>query len=143
MKRRQFLKSLGVLGAAMSTPAIFNNAAFIKSAQSAAIQSTLDDAGFSMPARLPQIINIFLYGGPSELAGNLTNIAEINAASQNPYTTISPNILKFTNDLTGGGQITNHGFWLDAGGQAMEDMITSRDMSVYRTINRRKDNTLK
>ena len=141
MKRRQFLKSLGVLGAAMSTPAIFNNTAFIKSAQSAAIQSTLDAAGFSLPARLPQIINIFLYGGPSELAGNLTNIAEINAASQNPYTAISPNILKFTNDSTG-GQITSRGFWLDAGGQAMEDMIASGDMSVYRTINRRKDNTL-
>ena len=141
MKRRQFIKSLGVLGAAMSAPVIFKHSAFIRSAGAAAIQSKLDAAGFVMPSRLPQIINVFLYGGPSELAGNLTNIAEINAASQNPYTTASPNILKFTNDASG-GQITRHGFWQDAGGQAMEDMLASGDMSVYRTINRRKDNTL-
>ena len=141
MNRRQFVKSMGMLGAAIATPVIFSDITFIKRAKAAAIQSTLDAAGFVVPARLPQIINVFLYGGASELAGNLTNIAEINAASQNPYTVVSPNILKTTVDPTG-GQITRNGFWLDAGGQAMEDMLADKDMSVYRTINRRKDNTL-
>ena len=141
MNRRQFIKSLGVLGAAISTPVIFNNSAFIRHANAAAIQSTLDAAGFIRPLRFPQIINVFLYGGPSELAGNLTNIAEINAASQNPYTTVSPNILRLANDPEG-GQITRNGFWQDAGGLEMEDMLAAGDMSVYRTINRRKNNTL-
>lgn len=141
MRRRNFIRSLGVLGAAMAAPNVFNCPAFIKTAKAAAVQNVIDQAGFVSPGRFPQVINVFLYGGPSELAGNLTNIAEINSASQNPYTMISPNILKLTNDPAG-GQITPRGFWQDAGGQAMEDMITSGDMSIYRTINRRKDNTL-
>ncbi|MBI3188339.1 MAG: DUF1501 domain-containing protein [Gammaproteobacteria bacterium] len=141
MKRRQFIQAFGALGALASVPNIFHNQSFIRSAHAALTQSMIDTAGFVAPARLPQIINVFLYGGPSELAGNLTNIADINANSQNPYTVVSPNILKLSNDVTG-GQITRHGFWLDAGGQAMEDMLATGDMTIYRTINRRKDNTL-
>lgn len=141
MKRRQFIQAFGALGALATMPSLFNNDVFVRSARAAATQSVIDSAGFIAPARLPQIINVFLYGGPSELAGNLTNIVDINVNSQTPYTTVSPNILKLTNDPTG-GQITRNGFWLDAGGQAMEDMLAAGDMTVYRTINRRKDNTL-
>ena len=44
-------------------------------------------------------------------------------------------------DPTAAGQITPNGFWKDAGGLAMEEMLGTSDLSVYRTINRRKANT--
>ena len=143
MKRRNFIKSMGALGAIVSAPTIFHNEAFIKQAKAAA---AINEANFVPPAVLPQVINVFLYGGPSELAGNLTNIDDIHANSQNPYTAATnaggagPEILRFTNDPNG-GEITQNGFWFSAGGEAMEDMLASGDLSVYRTINRRKENT--
>ena len=137
MKRRNFIKSMGALGATVAAPTIFHNSRFIKSVQAAPL---INDANFVAPAVLPQVINIFLYGGPSELAGNLTNIDDINANSQNPYTAVEPDIL--LQDNPGGtGQITQNGFWRDAGGSQMEDMLASGDLTVYRTINRRKNNT--
>jgi hypothetical protein len=81
---------------------------------------------------MPQIIHIFLYGGPSELAGNLTNMADIAANSQNPYpAAIDPN--------SSGSDITPNMFWGSAGGQIMEQLLAGGDMSLYRTINRNKD----
>jgi hypothetical protein len=83
---------------------------------------------------MPQIINIFLYGGPSELAGNLTNIVDINANSQNSYpSSLDPD--NVDND------ITPNNFWGAAGGSAMENLLASGDMSLYRTINRLKDDS--
>ncbi len=83
---------------------------------------------------MPKIIHVFLYGGPSELAGNLSNISEITANSQNPYpSAIDPN--------NGGDDITPNAFWGAAGGNIMESLLASGDMSVYRTINRIKDDT--
>ncbi|MCW9013251.1 MAG: DUF1501 domain-containing protein [Gammaproteobacteria bacterium] len=137
MKRRNFIKSMGALGATVAAPSIFHNSSFIKSANAA---PAINEANFVAPAVLPQVINIFLYGGPSELAGNLTNIGDINANSQNPYTAVETDIL--LEDNPGGtGQITRNGFWRDAGGSQMEDMLAAGDLTVYRTINRRKNNT--
>jgi hypothetical protein len=83
---------------------------------------------------IPQIIHIFLYGGPSELAGNLTNIAEIAVNSQNPYpASLNPN--NANND------ITLNNFWGSAGGSNMEEMLANGEMSLYRTINRIKDDS--
>jgi hypothetical protein len=83
---------------------------------------------------IPQIIHIFLYGGPSELAGNLTNIAEIAVNSQNPYpASLNPN--NANND------ITPNKFWGSAGGSIMEAMLAGDEMSLYRTINRIKDDS--
>lgn len=96
----------------------------------------LETADFSLPQNLPQVINIFLYGGASELAGNLSNIDEIAALSQNQY---PAELLQFFNGES--GEITRNGFWRSAGGDAMEDMLASGDMTIYRTINRRKNNT--
>ena len=81
MKRRIFIKSVGALGVTAAAPSIFTNQNFIKNAKAAA---SINDANLTVPARLPQVINIFLYGGPSELAANLTNIVDINANSQKP-----------------------------------------------------------
>jgi len=140
MKRRKFIKSMGALGATLAAPSVFNNSAFIKRASAAGV---VQDANFVAPAVLPQVINIFLYGGPSELSANLTNIDDISANSQNPYEGVRGDILMNMDPLdpTAPGQITPNGFWKDAGGLAMEDMLASSDLSVYRTINRRKDNT--
>ncbi len=153
MKRRQFIQSAGAFAVSAVAPSLFTQERFIKQAKAAAV---IDEPGFFVaPARLPQVINVFLYGGPSELAGNLTNIAEINATSQNPYTAAinaggaGEAILRLDDDPMNPGQITRHGFWKDAGGTAMEDMLTGNGLgdagnemlSVYRTINRRKENT--
>lgn len=147
MKRRGFIKSMGALGATMAAPQIFTNQGFIKKAHAVA---SVQDANVIFPDVRPQVINIFMYGGPSELAGNLTNIDDITANSQNPY----PGGVVTTND-TAGGKITPNGFWGEddgvfdpnpnnhngAGGGEMEAMLAEGHMSVYRTINRLKANT--
>lgn len=162
MKRRRFIKSVGALGVTAAAPSIFTNQNFIKNAKAAA---SVNDANLIVPARLPQVINIFLYGGPSELAGNLINIVDINANSQNPYNAArnaggAGSGILLLDDVGGDpaleatGQITSHGFWRNAGGTAMEDMLIGNGfgasgaddpaeamLSVYRTINRQKNNT--
>ena len=132
MNRRAFIKSAGALGFATMAPSLFTRNGLISQASA---MPAFEEINYALPNVLPQVINVFLYGGPSELAGNLTNIAEINANSQNSY---PADMLQLAAD---DGQITPHGFWRDAGGDAMEDMLAAGDMSVYRTINRRKDNT--
>jgi uncharacterized protein (DUF1501 family) len=124
--RRQFLKTAGICGLSLALPP------FIwKQEVQAALPDTLE---YTAPAMIPQIIHIFLYGGPSELAGNLTNIAEISANSQNPYpTSLNPN--NANND------ITPNNFWGSAGGSIMEAMLANGEMSLYRTINRIKDDS--
>ena len=109
------------------------------------------------PPVMPQVINIFLYGGPSELSGNLTNIQEIEDNSQNSYAAgFGGNILLNDVDGTGAnGWITKNGFWrgtartndnfhLDnngAGGRAMQFMLDNGHMSVYRTLFKKLDGT--
>ncbi len=148
MKRRRFIQSMGALGYTMTFPQFFGSQAFIKSANAA---TAINEANVVFPATRPQVINIFMYGGPSELAGNLTNIDDINANSQNSY----PADVLAQNNLATGGKITPNGFWGEAdgvmdpnpnnhngaGGFEMEDMIANGDMAIYRTINRLKDNT--
>ena len=124
--RRQFLKTAGICGLSLALPP------FIwKQEVQAALPDTLE---YAAPAMIPQIIHIFLYGGPSELAGNLTNIAEITVNSQNPYpASLNPN--NADND------ITPNKFWGSAGGSIMEAMLAGDEMSLYRTINRIKDDS--
>ena len=132
MKRRDFLKKSSLLGLSASAPSLFGLPGLIGQANAMAM---LGNAEYQMPAVMPQVINVFLYGGPSELAGNLTNIHQIDANSQTSY---PAGLLDTVNN---GSQITANGFWADAGGLVMEDMLAAGDMSVYRTINRRKNNT--
>ncbi len=145
MKRRQFFRSLSALGATMVAPQFFTNQEFIKKAH-----ASVAGANVVFPNVRPQVINIFMYGGASELAGNLTNIGDITANSQNPY----PDSVVTTNDMAG-GQITPNGFWGEidgvfnpnpanhngAGGSEMEALLANGHMSIYRTINRIKVNT--
>ena len=124
--RRQFLKTSGFVGLSLMLPPFFGG--------QNATSAILDDINYVPPSVMPQVINIFLYGGPSELAGNLTNIEDINANSQNSY----PSSLDPNNEEK---DITSNKFWGAAGGGAMENLLANGDMSLYRTINRLKDDS--
>jgi len=126
MNRRHFLMKSSAFTMAAAAPSFLQMPGLINQAAAA----TLEQANYVLPTRMPQVINLFLYGGASELAGNLTNIEQIDAASQNRYPS---ELLAAVNGDE--GQVTQNGFWRSAGGTAMEDMLASGDMSVYRTIN--------
>ncbi len=130
LDRRAFLKAAGVAGAALALPLGLERIL----SRALAAPLPLDLMIYQPPAVVPQVIHIFLYGGPSELAGNLTNIGEINANSQNPYPTqLDPNNANTV--------VTPNGFWSTAGGGAMETMLAAGDLSVYRSMNRIKDDS--
>lgn len=155
MNKRSFLKSIAALGGSALLPSSINPLAMYKTASAAVNYSSVT---VNPPAVMPQVINIFLYGGPSELSGNLTNIQDIENNSQNSYAAgFGSRILNF--DTTGDGQsgwITKNGFWrgtqrtdggnthLDnngAGGRAMQFLLDNNHMSVYRTLFKRLDGT--
>ena len=69
-----------------------------------------------------QTLIIYLYGGASQLAGNLSNIEEIKTLSQNSY-----------DNYFRGITTTPKGFWQEAGGSAMESLIDSGDMTIFRS----------
>ena len=137
MKRRTFIKSMGAVSASAFMPSAFKLSTMYKNA-SAAVNYA--GTNVSAPAIMPQVINIFLYGGPSELAGNLTNIVDINNNSQNLYDTngVFPGITEFQSN---GGLITPNGFWSGAGGDEMQSMLDRGQLSVYRTLMKRIDGT--
>ncbi len=153
MNKRNFLKSIAALGGSALLPSSMNPLAMYKTASAAVDYSA---ATVLAPAVMPQVINIFLYGGPSELSGNLTNIVDIDANSQNSYAAAFGGRI-LTNDTDGlatNGFITKNGFWrgtpnnnnphLDdngAGGRAMQFMVDNNYMSVYRTLMKRLDGT--
>lgn len=133
MNRRDFIKSAAVFSTAVVMPSLF-----WKRHASAALPEGLI---YAPQAVTSQFINIFLYGGPSELAGNLTNMEEINLNSQNPY---PPYLIPGVQNSV----VTKNFFWgsdssgnNSAGGEIMEELVASGDMSVYRTINRIKDDS--
>ncbi len=126
INRRQFLKTTGMLGLSSMLPLTFW--------KGIARAELPDSIQYVPPTVMPQVITIFLYGGPSELAGNLSNIEDINANSQNPY----PSSLDPANE---DNDITPNKFWGNAGGLIMEDLLAKGQMSIYRTINRIKDDS--
>lgn len=143
MERRQFLKHLGVLGGACTAASMLGYRGLVSPSMAAlntgnANNVILNEVNYVRPTVLPQVIHIFLYGGPSELAGNLTNIEDINANSQNPYpANLDPNnanTIITPNNFWGGG---NNG----AGGEIMENLIASGDMTIYRTLHRVKEDS--
>ena len=159
MNKRNFLKSVAALGGSALLPSSINPLAMYKTASAAVNYS---GANVVAPAVMPQVINVFLYGGPSELSGNLTNIADIENNSQNSYAAaFGGGILRLENDIDGNGNngfITRNGFWrgtpntnnspnnlhLDvngAGGRAMQFMLDNKHMSVYRTLFKELDGT--
>ena len=140
MNRRMFLKGLAAAGMSAFAPSLTSLRGLYPAAH-----AMVDYQGVSViaPSVMPQVINIFLYGGPSELSGNLTNIVEINDNSQNSYTGRFGNeILQNDVDGTGNnGLITRNGFWRGAGGTHMQYMLDQGMMSVYRTIHKVKNPT--
>jgi len=157
MKRRTFIKSMGAVSASAFMPSAFKLSTMYKNASAA-----VDYAGTTVtaPNVMPQVINIFLYGGPSELSGNLTNIQDIHDNSQNSYTNaFGADILNFdtsgNSNINVDGFITRHGFWRGdpdvnnddafdangAGGRYMQSMLERGQMSVYRTLMKRIDGT--
>lgn len=115
ISRRSFLKGVGVLGISAVLPYNVN-------------ASDLNYSQINFDSTLyahnnAQTIIIYLYGGPSELGGNLTNMEQINTESQNPYPL---NIMTPT---------TNH-CWTEAGGDIMESLLANEDMNLFRTCYR-------
>ncbi len=130
MNRREFLKSASALGFMLAHPGMV----FASEMKLRELVHTIQgQVNYQKPSVWPiKWISIFLYGGPSELAGNLTNIEDIDANSQNPY----PDYLV---PSRGGSNVTKNFFWANAGGNDMESLIASGNMSIYRTIHRIKD----
>ena len=84
MKRRDFLKYASSVASTSVVPVGLSMNLLAQRAYAASpVYSNVEVAA---PTVMPQVINIFMYGGASELAGNLSNIAEINMHSQNDYT---------------------------------------------------------
>jgi len=118
INRRTFLKGVGALGISAVLP-YSANAADLDYEQINFDPDIYTDNN-------AQTIIVYLYGGPSELAGNLTNMTEINAQSQNPYP---------LNEITA---TANH-FWEEAGGNTMEFLLSNEKMNLFRTCYRTVD----
>ncbi len=147
MQRRNFLKLASAMAATRVVPVAFGMTALAQRAYAAS--PNYSGVTVTPPSVMPQVINIHMYGGASELAGNLSNIVDININSMNDYSAnnaFGSGILTAAEDNDpalrfNGGQVTANGFWKAAGGTHMEDMILSRDMTVYRTIFKQKSPT--
>jgi hypothetical protein len=114
MKRRNFIKlSLAACGSLVLP--VTSNAAAFDYTKVAFDKSVYENNN-------AQVIMIFLYGGASQLAGNMTNIDEIKQKSQTDYDSYFRGITLTAND-----------FWQEAGGTYLEDMIANEDMSLFRT----------
>lgn len=152
MNRRTFLKILAAAGIAPVMPQVGSLSSMYKKANAAIDYSAIN---IQPPFIMPQVINLFLYGGPSELAGNLSNIDTINQQSETRYTDFFSGILEQQGTGPGGrGSITPDGFWgsnavpdrtdadsLGAGGDDMQFLVDRGHMSVYRTMMSRKNNS--
>ena len=114
MNRRNFLKTTSAVTAALLLPG---------KAEAAPVDFTqvqFDETLYN--ANNAQTIIVFLYGGPSMLGGNLTNLEEIALNSQSDY-----------NYFEGRMHITENTLWQEAGGTAMEEMLANGDMNLFRT----------
>ncbi len=114
MKRRNFIKLSLATGTALLAPSL-------SSATDVDIFGVRFNAS-TYHSNAAQTIMIFLYGGPSELSGNITNIQEIKKASQSNYDSYFRGITPTANN-----------FWKEAGGTFMETLLANGDLNVFRT----------
>lgn len=113
MKRRNFIKLSLAVGAGILLPD------FVFSEEIDFSKITFSSGVHS--ANNAQTIIVYLYGGASQLAGNLTNMTEIAAASESNY--------NYFGDMTA----TTNNFWKEAGGEHLEKLIADGDMTIFRT----------
>lgn len=114
MKRRTFIK----LSLVLSSYALVPQFTYASTLDLSKI-SFSDDIANNNAA---QTLIVYLYGGASQLAGNLTNIDEIKELSQSNYDAYFGSITK-----------TKNNFWKEAGGEVLESLIESGDITVFRS----------
>jgi len=95
--------------------------ASILAPRSVSASTNFTHINYTAPNQNVQTILIFLYGGASQLNANLSNLTEIEAKSQNSY-------YDYFGDITP----TSRGFWKEAGGDALEEMVDNGDMTLFR-----------
>jgi hypothetical protein len=113
MKRREFIKLSLLAGSAVFLPE------FSYSESMNVNKITFSSSVYT--ENKAQTLIIFMYGGASQLAGNLTNLQEIENASESDY------------DYFRGITVTNNACWEEAGGTHMEELMSNGDMSIFRT----------
>jgi hypothetical protein len=113
MKRRSAIKIFLAIGSAVLLPE-FTYASELD-------LSKIEFSSEEYSDNKAQTIIIFMYGGASQLSGNLTNIDEIEKYSQSSYSYFR-GLTKTTNNC-----------WQEAGGSYMEDMLNDGDMTIFRT----------
>jgi len=112
MKRRDFIKLSTLSCSALLLPDFLQAKEF-----------NLSDINFSkatFDGNEAQTIIINMYGGASQLSGNITNIDEIEQNSQSSYS--------YFRSITK----TENGCWKEAGGDYMEKLLADGDMTLYR-----------
>jgi uncharacterized protein (DUF1501 family) len=124
MKRRDFLKLSAITASSIFMPSSVFGAGEENMSFDYSVFDSVNFNSDNITNHSPQILAIFLAGGSSQLAGNLTNFTDIKRLSESSY----PNI-----------DITENGFWNDAGGEQMEEMLANNKLSVVRTIFRSED----
>ena len=112
MERRKFIKLSLAAGAAILLPD-FTYAANLDVSQ-------INFSSGDYAVNNAQTIMIFMYGGASQLAGNISNIEEIENKSQSSY------------DYFRGVTKTVNGCWQEAGGIDMETLMDNGDMTLFR-----------
>ena len=114
MQRRNFIKLSLVACASLMLP---------KSSYAADVDfNQIGFDGAVHTTNSAQTIMIYMYGGASSLAGNLSNIDEIKSESQSDYDNYFRGITPTVNNC-----------WQEAGGAHMEDMIAAGDMTLFRS----------
>jgi len=114
MKRRDFIKLSLASGSAILAPSFGYSAPLDI--------ENIEFSSSTYETNQAQTIIVYLYGGASQLGGNMTNFTEIERYSQNSY-----------RSYFRGTNLTLHGCWEEAGGVEMEHMIGNGDMTLYRT----------
>ncbi len=113
MKRRTFIKSSIAAAAALWLPRT------VSAAPLDFTQINFDPSIYANNSA--QTIVVYLYGGASQLSGNLSNLDDIKAKSQSNY--------NYFGNIT----LTANSCWQEAGGAHMEALIDAGDMTIFRT----------
>jgi len=113
MERRNFIKLSMVVGTAVLLP----NFTYAKDLN---VNEIIFSSAINSSNKAQTII-IFMYGGASQLAGNLSNINAIKTASQSNYDNYFRGITP-----------TTHNCWQEAGGTHMEELLENADMTLFR-----------